>query len=156
MHHILISIDIALSVIAVAGVFGLLFQRGRTHAPNVHVHAWKAYEVQYPIGGLGVLFGAVGAIDQLTRTLYRCGCNKTRIDDIPGRWTLGQVTGNPDDDVMDATIVDVEYPYTEGNTIVLGPECFIDNASGNLAYKGEWYAPMPATKQTGTANEHGS
>lgn len=36
-----------------------------------------------------------------------------------------------------------EYPYEDGDVIVLGPECFVSKDESVLCWKGENYVPQP-------------
>lgn len=99
--------------------------------PIAPAHDVRAVGVQYTNGGQ--LFGPVRTI-----VLGRCeGCNLNTTKLLDGRWSLGEVSGNPDDDVVDATIVDVEYPYTDGDHTILGPECFTNRHGDVISYQGD-------------------
>lgn len=111
-----------------------------------HEHTLHPVEVQQT-GGLAGLFGAAAT----TIVLATCDCGMPVTKTLAGYWTLGQITGNPDDDVVDAEIIEA-YPYTEGDTIVLGPECFIDAPANVISYRGDNYYRGPVETETGTAN----
>lgn len=49
----------------------------------------------------------------------------------------------------------VEYPYNEGDTTVIGPECFVQSDGGVLSWKGINYVPQENGTPAATAAETG-
>lgn len=108
-----------------------------------HVHAPQPAEVQYQL--LSLLSGEA----PWTVVLCRCACGELSTRTLKGRWTLAQVTG-----IVEAEIVcgHLEYPYADGHHILLGPECFTEATEHVISYKGSNYYLPESLPGTGTSD----
>lgn len=100
-----------------------------------HDHRLTPFGVQYVPGAF--------PSQDLTIVGLRCSCGMIGSKSMPGHWSILQVSEAGSQRV---------YPYEDGDTLVLGPECFLELLTGTIAYQGRWYTLSASEAQSGTTD----
>lgn len=100
-----------------------------------HDHRLTPFGVQYVPGPL--------LSPAQTIVGLRCSCGMIGSKTLPGKWSILQVSEGGSQR---------QYPYEDGDTTVLGPECFSDTLGTVISYKGENYYPNLSEAQSGTTD----
>lgn len=96
--------------------------------------------------------------ERLDKELTKTNTNEGTVNLIRA---LNELRGNISYQMMDrgpseAPMERPEYPYEEGNVVVIGPECFIGNTEDNktvINYRGQNYVPQKVKKNKSNKEE---